>query len=173
MAVSQSTIEVNPSQPPKRLGDDLEDALVATHEPLEGVDDEVCEWHDAYATQLWTPSGRLPFVGICLVETDVPVEIKTAQRSTSNGNRQTHGRWYLKRDAHQQLLEAGGVYLLAVYTATAGGDQCRLLAQLVIPAALLDDHLADRWYDSGRAEGEVAKLAWQHVIAPSHVEVEA
>lgn len=169
MAVTQTTLDVNPQQPPKRLGDDLEAALVAHHDPLRAVPDDVCEWHDAYVDGLWTPSGRLPYIGICVVEDSAPVEVKTAKRTTSNGDRETPGRWYIKQDSHQRLLDADGVYLLAVYTDVDDGDACRLVAQLVIPASLLDPHLEDRWYDSGRREGMVAKLGFPNVIAESHL----
>lgn len=163
-------LAVDPGLPPKLLGDGLEDELIARHDELVDVPDETCEWHDAYVDELWTPTGHLPFGGICLVEIDTPVEIKTAKVATSNGaNPDTDGRWYIKRDAHQRLVETRGVYLLAVYAEDEEDDQCVLLAQIVVPASLLDEHLKDRWYDSGRREGDVAKLAWTHVIPRTHV----
>ena len=171
MAATSQPLAVNPDQPPKRLGDGLEAELINAHDVLQDVDDEVSEWHDAYVDGLWTPSGTLPFGGICLVETQTNVEVKAAQEYTSNGSaRSTPGRWYVKRDAHQRLLETRGVYLLAVYTTDADAGHCRLLAQLVVPASLLDEHLAGRWYDSGRREGMVAKLAWPHVIPTTRVD---
>lgn len=169
MSATQA-LDVTPAQPTKALGDDLESALIQCHDELEGVPDDDCEWHDATTTTLWTPTARLPFGGICLVEVNTPVEVKAAREWTSNGrNAVTRGRWFIKRESHQRRLKTHGVYYLTVYDDDRDNDECHVLGQLVIPASLLDEHLKGRWYDSNRREGDVAKLAWNHLIPTSHL----
>ncbi len=78
----------------------------------------------------------------------------------------------MKRAAHDRLLEAGGMYLLAVYLPRPGLPQ---VARAIVPASLFDELLRGRWYDVGgsRSESGVAKLAWSHVIEPEFVDPEA
>ncbi|RQG94068.1 hypothetical protein [Natrarchaeobius chitinivorans] len=154
---------------PKASGDALEAELIQTIDALEYVGDRTATWHDARTTTLLEPALSLPFYGIVVVEADVPVEIKGCQIETSNGAGSTHGRFYVKREAHQQLLEAAGMYLFVVYVPRPGLPQ---VARAVVPATIVDELLSDRWYDVGgsRSENEVAKLAWSHVIDPGTVD---
>ncbi|MEY7847904.1 hypothetical protein AB7C87_01700 [Natrarchaeobius sp. A-rgal3] len=154
---------------PKASGDALEAHLIQSIEEIEYVGDRTATWHDARTTTLLEPTTSLPFYGIVLVEPDVPIEIKGCQIETSNGSRSTRGRFYVKRDAHDRLLEAGGMYLLVVYLPRPGLPQ---VARAIVPASLVDELLTDRWYEVGgkRSENEVAKLAWSHVINPAGVD---
>ena len=79
------------------------------------------------------------------------------------------GRIRVKRGAHEQLLEASGMYLLVVYLPRPGLPQ---VARAIVPATLVDELLSGRWYGVGgsRSEQEVAKLAWSHVIDPAGVD---
>ncbi|AFO55972.1 MULTISPECIES: hypothetical protein [unclassified Natrinema] len=154
---------------PKASGDALEGEIIQAVDALEYVSDHTATWHDARTTAVLEASHSLPFYGIVLVEPDVPVEIKGCQIETSNGDRSTRGRFYVKRAAHDQLLEAGGMYLFVVYLPRPGLPQ---VARAVVPATLVDELLAGRWYEVGgsRSESEVAKLAWSHVIDPAGVD---
>ena len=154
---------------PKASGDFLEADVVQTVDALEYVGDRTATWHDARTTALLEPSRDLLFFGVCVVEPEVPVEIKGCQIETSNGSRSTHGRYYVKREAHEQLLETAGMYLLVVYLPRPGLPQ---VARAIVPATIVDELLRGRWYDVGgdRSEEEVAKLAWSHVFNPDGVD---
>ncbi|TYL37600.1 hypothetical protein CV102_16720 [Natronococcus pandeyae] len=153
----------------KASGDALEAEIVQTVDALEYVGDRTATWHDARTSAVLDPSESLPFFGIVLVEPGVPVEIKGCQIRTANGSGSTRGRFYVKRAAHEQLLEAGGMYLLTVYLPRPGLPQ---VARAIVPASLFDELLRGRWYDVGgsRSESEVAKLGWSHVIDPEFVD---
>ncbi|ELY99899.1 hypothetical protein C482_09023 [Natrialba chahannaoensis JCM 10990] len=153
----------------KASGDALEAELVQTINALEYVGDRTATWHDARTTALLEPAHSLPFYGVVVVEPETPVEIKGCQIETSNGDSTTRGRFYVKRDAHEQLLEAAGMYLLVVYTPRPGLPQ---VARAIVPATIVDELLTGRWYEVGgsRSESEVAKLAWSHVIDPASVD---
>mgnify|MGYP006288903579 CR=1 FL=1 len=144
----------------KSLGTTLETWLIDWYDSLRSVGDPEATWHDAETTAAWYPSGITPFCGICVIERGTPVEIKACAREGSNGpDRDSPGHWYIKKDAHDRLLEAAGSYLLAVHD---GPDA--VLARRVIPASLLDEFLKDRWYRSGRSEGVVCQLSWPRLI---------
>ncbi|WP_265109603.1 hypothetical protein [Halosolutus halophilus] len=154
---------------PKASGDAIEATVVQDVDEFEHVGDRTATWHDAKTTTLLEPRRSLPFYGIVLVEPAVPVEIKGCQVETGNGDRSTRGRFYVKRSAHEQLLEAAGMYLFVVYLPRPGLPQ---IARAIVPATIVDELLAGRWYDVGgeRSESEVAKLAWSHVIDPAGVD---
>ncbi|WP_408957255.1 hypothetical protein [Natrinema sp. 74] len=154
---------------PKASGDALEGEIVQAVDTLEYVGDRTATWHDARTTAVLEPDQSLPFYGIVLVESGVPVEIKGCQIETSNGDRSTRGRFYVKRAAHEQLLEADGMYLFVVYLPRPGLPQ---VARAIVPATLVDELLSGRWYEVGgsRSEQEVAKLTWSHVIDPAGVD---
>ncbi|AFZ71413.1 hypothetical protein [Natronobacterium gregoryi] len=154
---------------PKASGDFLEGEIVERIDGLEYVGDRTATWHDAKTTAVLEADRSLPFYGVVLLEPETPVEIKGCQIRTSNGSRSTRGRFYVKRDPHEQLLEAAGMYLFVVYLPRPGLPQ---VARAVVPATIVDELLAGRWYDVGgsRSENEVAKLAWPHVIATDSVD---
>ncbi|ELY46169.1 hypothetical protein [Natronorubrum tibetense] len=159
----------SPLESSKASGDFLEAEIVQVIDALEYVGDRTATWHDARTTAVLEASRSLPFYGIVLVEPKTPIEIKGCQIETSNGSRSTRGRFYVKRGAHEQLLEAGGMYLLVVYLPRPGLPQ---VARAIVPATLVDELLSGRWYDvsGSRSEQEVAKLAWSHVIDPAGVD---
>ncbi|APW99953.1 hypothetical protein CHINAEXTREME_20235 [Halobiforma lacisalsi AJ5] len=154
---------------PKASGDFLEGEIVQRIDALEYVDDRTADWHDAKTTAVLEPDRTLPFYGVVLLEPEIPVEIKGCQYQTSNGEYPTHGRYYVKRRAHDRLLEAGGMYLFVVYVPRPELPQ---LARAVVPATIVDELLAGRWYNVGgsRSENEVAKLSWSNVIEPEGVD---
>ncbi|SEQ04354.1 hypothetical protein [Natrinema salaciae] len=153
----------------KASGDALEAEIVQVVDELEYISDHTATWHDARTTAVLEACQSLPFYGIVLVEPDVPVEIKGCQIETSNGNSSTRGRFYVKRAAHERLVETAGMYLFVVYLPRPGLPQ---VARAIVPATLVDELLSGRWYEVGgsRSEQEVAKLAWSHVIDPASVD---
>ncbi|WP_247002301.1 hypothetical protein [Halosolutus gelatinilyticus] len=159
----------SPLESPKASGDAIEAAVVQDVTELEYIGDRTASWHDARTSALLEPRRSLPFYGIVLVETGVPIEIKGCQIETSNGSRSTRGRFYVKRAAHEQLVDAAGMYLFVVYLPRPGLPQ---VARAIVPASIVDELLAGRWYDvdGSRSEQEVAKLAWSHVIDPANVD---
>ncbi|WP_247729480.1 hypothetical protein [Halovivax limisalsi] len=155
---------------PKASGDAIEADVIQSIDALRYVGDGTATWHDAETTGLLEASTSLPFYGIVVVEPETPIEIKACQVRTSNGSRSTRGRFYVKRRAHQQLVDAAGMYLFAIYVPRPGlPNQARAL----VPATLVDELLKERWYDvdGERSEQSVAKLAWSHVIDPATVDL--
>lgn len=161
---------------PKAIGHDVESLVVDALDALEAADD-LDDHHDAVASALLDPAlveTTVPVVwaGVPTVATGTRLEIKAAKRSTSNGTGSVPGRWHFKgRDdgQHAALLEDGALYLLALYDQPGAGDSRRLLALVVVPATLLDEHLSGRWYDVDREEGTVAQLHWNHIIDGTEV----
>lgn len=121
---------------PKASGDAIEADVVQSIEPLRYVGDRTATWHDAETTGLLEPSTTLPFYGIGVVEPETPVEIKACQIETSNGSRSTRGRFYVKRRAHEQLLDAAGMYLFAIYIPRPSLPN---VARAIVPATLVDE----------------------------------
>jgi len=148
----------------KAIGDSVESVIINRESGLEYVGDSVATWYDARTVECLSPSHERPFLGVPLVEKGSWIEIKGACVVRSNGTHQCAGHWYIKRPAHESLLEAGSFYLLAVY---APHDGTPILRSVIIPASLLDEELAGRWYDvnaDDRADREVAQLSWPIVI---------
>ena len=147
----------------KKRGDSVESAVIDADPALEFVGDSVATWHDARTVKCLDPSSERPFLGIPLVESGTAVEIKGACVVRSNGNYDRPSAWYIKRKAHERLLEAAGVCLLTVY---APRPETPILRSVIIPASILDEHLEGRWYDvdADRSESQVAQLTWTVLI---------
>lgn len=147
----------------KDIGDSVESVVINREPGLEPVGDAVATWYDARTVECLDPSSRRPFLGIPLVESGTEVEIKGACVTRSNGTRECPGHWYIKREAHEELLEAGGVYILVVY---APFPDTPVLASAVVPASILDEHLRGSWYEvsADRSESEVVQLSWSRLI---------
>lgn len=152
---------------PKRAGTSVEDRIINREDALAWVSDREQTAWDAKTTGVIDWRDGVPLGGVCVVEAGTPVEIKGCLPERSNGDRSTAGHWYVKRETHETLADAGGVYWLTVY---APQPETPILAELVVPAATVGDVLAGRWYDSGRREGEVAQLTWTTLIGREAVE---
>ena len=156
----------------KAIGTDIEDLVADDLGGLKLAFDEDAH-HDAVVSELLCPSlvdASVPvvFAGIPLVEVGTRVEIKACVRRDGHHRR---GRWVLKgRDdgQHAALLATGAVYALAVYD--DAGAATELLAVVLIPASLLDEHLRGSWYRIDRREATLAKLGWPHVLDAGVVE---
>jgi hypothetical protein len=152
---------------PNASGETIEADAINRLDALESVPDSEATWHDARVDGLLEPSRDLPAIGVVLVEDGTEVESKAAQIRMGKSNRR--GRWFVKREAHDRLLEAGGVYLLVVYEPRSGLPWA---AARIVPASVLDDLLKPRWYDvdQDRSEDEVVQLPWSAVCDPTAVE---
>jgi len=145
------------------IGESVSGALIQ-REPLELVLDSEATWHDARTVACWSPTPERPFLGIPVVEPGTPTELKGTCVVRSNGkSRQRAGQWHIVRRCHEKLVDAAGVYLLAVY---APRDSTPILRSVVIPASLMDEHLRGRWYECGdaRSEDAIAQITWSVLI---------
>lgn len=102
-------------------------------------------------------------------ENPVPVDIKTCQEwlavTGSNGNRR-RGRFFIRRGAHERLVDLGGLYLFGVLD--GDGD---LLRCEVIAAERVDRRFVDDWTNGGR--DDVVQLNWSVVFGPTEGEPDA
>lgn len=148
----------------KRLGSWIEDTVVGSIDALSPADAPNGHF-DATVT---APIGvdELAIRGRIQIPVNTLVEIKGAQYRISNGARETAGRFYLKRQAHDYLLERDGFYLLCVHDPDADG----LLATQALPANAVDE-LVTSWSDvhGTRSENQVAKIAWTKVFDPDEI----
>lgn len=147
----------------RQAGENAESAVLEAVPALEYVPDTEAEYYDARTTTLVTPSETVLFAGICLLEADLPVEIKSVM--VVYGENQTRGRYYLRRGQHEKLLADGGVYLFAVCEPTPDRDVIRLK---VLPASIVDE-LVCSWIDPDD-RAEYAQLTWSNMFDPSEVE---
>jgi len=155
--VSQTTLSS------RAAGENAESAVIETVDALEYVPDTEAEHYDARTTTLVTPGETVLFAGVCLLEAETVVEIKSVM--AVYGESQARGRYYLRRGQHERLLADAGVYLFAVCEPRP--DRA-VLALKVIPATLVDE-LINSWIDpKGRAE--YAQLTWSNIFDPSEVE---
>jgi len=150
----------------KAIGTDIEDLVAGAIDGLDLALDADAHY-DATVSDLLAPSlldASVPviFAAIPLVEVGTRVEIKACVRRDSSDR---SGRWVIKgRDdgQHAALLEAGAMYALAVYDDEGAAKE--LLAVVIIPASLLDEHLRGSWYDIDRHEGTFGKVGWPDVL---------
>ncbi|SFR30369.1 hypothetical protein [Halorubrum sodomense] len=147
----------------KRAGENAEAAVLEAVDGLAYVPDTETEHVDARAETLVVPSRSLPFVGICLLEAGSLVEIKSAIPRLASGRR---GRFYLRREQHELLRDAGGSYLFAVCEPRPGRDP---VAMKVVPATVADDAIT-AWRSGGDDRPECSQVAWSRIFHPSEVE---
>lgn len=165
--MSSSPISNGTWRTSKGSGWAIEHLSIETVDELDPVSDNVAEWHDARVDGLLEPSEDLEFYGLLVLEDGTPVEIKGARVEISNGpGSVVSGRWFIKRAAHDRLLEAGGAYLLVVYDPALDGE---IVSRAIVPATVVDGLLEGRWsdVDADRSEDVVAKLSWRDVLDPS------
>ncbi|WP_049890516.1 hypothetical protein [Halogeometricum borinquense] len=149
--------------PSKRGGNAAESAVHQLVDGLRYVPDSEAEHYDAEVVELLSPSADLPFVGICLLEVGVAVEIKSAM--AVYGQAQRRGRFLIRQSQHEHLLDVGGVYLFAVCEPTPARD---VISMKVVPASLVDE-LEFSWV--GRdTRAPYAQFAWSRIFVPEEVE---
>lgn len=129
------------------------------------VPDAVAMHYDAVATAPVSPSRAVPFVGLCLLERGTRIEVKSVRQRYADGQR---GRFYLRTDQHESLLDHGGVYLFVVTTEDASGR--RPVACKIVPATTVDGLLPDGWLDGGPDRSDYRQVAWSRVFEPAEVD---
>lgn len=127
--------------------------------PLEHVaGDDSPEWFDARTVApIETPLASSP-----IAEEGTPVEVKACRRRY----RGRYGRWWIRRENHERLLEAGGEYVLAVYD-HAEGDVCRM----ALTSATTVDALVTSWWecgDGGRCADQYRQVPWTAAFDDLH-----
>lgn len=147
----------------RRLGRSSQSAAIETVDGIEPVPDEVAIHHDARAIDRITPSPSLPIVGRVEIEPGTPIEIKSAAVVATAD--QKRGRFYLRREQHEKLIEQGAVYLMVVSTSDPSRE---VLAAKIVDAREIDD-LVPSWIDGGD-RADFAQITWSRVIEPSLVE---
>ncbi|QCJ47258.1 hypothetical protein [Haloprofundus sp. MHR1] len=148
----------------KRAGENAEAAVIQTVPELESVPDADDVHVDARVAELLSPSTELPFVGMCVLEVGILVEIKSVM--AVYGEAQTRGRFYLRRGQHEHLLAEGGVYLFAVCKPR---PKRPLIAMKVVPATAVDE-LVCSWIDGGDGRPNYAQIRWSRVFDVATVE---
>ena len=151
---------------PKRLGESVEARVINRDPDIQTVTDREAYEYDAVTVAPITPEATRPLGSICVVPSGSPIEIKGCLPEVSNGSGTTAGRWYVKRETHEQLRQVRGHYYLVVY---APQPDTPILAETIVPAAVVGDLLNGSWSDSGRDEGEVGKLPWTAVVEQERV----
>lgn len=157
----------------KAVGESVQELTIETVDELQPAevpadwgysDDDF--WYDAVTATALFASDAVPMVGICVVERDTPVEIKAALATISDGSHSRRGRFTLRRDQHERLLESNGVYCFVVYEPGDEDDTEELLGLLVVPAFEIED-IRSTWYEpSGRAD------YWQLSLARLPIDVD-
>ncbi len=150
----------------RETGEAVEAIVADAVDPLRRVPDDAAEWHDldACAPLDGSEAEWLRLGGVAVVERHTAVECKAARVSTSNGSRETPGRWYIRAGQHEQLVDADATYILAVYEGVS--DDLSVVSALLVPAVLLDELLLQRsWYEGH--SGEVCKLSWTTLLDPT------
>lgn len=135
----------------KTVGEAIEDVLVDAIdgvEPVEAIVDDVSadddHWYDVVVDAIGT-GGELDvvFCGVDPAGLDGDVgEVKAAKFRLDD----RFGRFNIRRGQHEKLVDAGGIYLLAVYRETDDLDDPDL-AGLVIASADVVDETRNPWYE--------------------------
>lgn len=140
----------------KAIGELVEDVVVDAVDGIDPVDEADDYWHDAVSTGPIGARADLATAGLDLDDVDdgTPIEIKGARYRISEGTGEAIGRFYIRQKQHGKLLDAGGVYLLAVYRPTQGveGDFDLELAGLVVASANVVETTRNSWYELDRRE---------------------
>jgi len=148
----------------RQFGESAESALLQDFPAFRYVDDSEAPHYDAITTEPISASMELPFVGICILEVDQEVEIKSVAVVVTEG--QCRGRFYFRRVQHEHLVEIGGMYLLAVCEPRRARN---VIAAKVVPANIIDDLIGDSWIEcDGRADYK--QIAWSNFFEISEVE---
>lgn len=143
----------------KDVGSYLEHELVETL-PIEPVPDTEADWMDARVSH-HISMGTVDLSDVLCLEQGTPVEIKGACYRYSR----RRGRFYIKQRAHQQLLDAGGVYCFVVYDDAILATAWRRAESI--------DQLISWWTqvrNPDRSERAFTQLDWSHVIPPAVIE---
>ncbi|PCR89428.1 hypothetical protein [Natrinema ejinorense] len=152
----------------RQAGDRSETVVLERVPELRYVPDTESQHYDAIAEALVEPSAELPFVGIVVLESGTPVEIKSV--AVVYGEGQRRGRFQPRREQHEALLEAGGVYLFAV----CAPHNRELIAAKIVPATQIDhliDVVTDGWRSAGEDRSEeYVQFSWARIFEPDEIQ---
>lgn len=149
--------------PSKRVGANAESAVIETVDGLEHVPDTDAEHYDARVCEPISPTPRLPFVAMCVLEVGTAVEIKSA--SVVYGESQANGRFYLREQQHARLVDERGSYLFAVCEPKPARP---LIAMKVVPATIVGD-IVPSWRDAGDGRPACAQISWSKIFEPGEI----
>jgi hypothetical protein len=119
-------------------------------------EDNAPDWHDAVAADPVLVGEPVDDV---LVPAGSPIEIKACQPWITDSNSTRRGRWWIRRGAHDRLLEADGWYVLAVSPADAPS---KVVRSGLTHARTLDE-LIETWLTCGDGR-EAARVRWNRVF---------
>jgi hypothetical protein len=135
-------------------GDRIEDHATILYPQLRLVDDDTVAWFDAVtATSIETPTGDVPPGGV--------VEIKSTVQRHATGDR---GRFYLRQNQHEWLVEADAWYLFVVVDDT----HRHIYADRLVPADVVDGDLGG-WWNGGEGRASYQQRTWTTWIDASSV----
>jgi hypothetical protein len=144
----------------KVAGERAEGAVIQAVDGLEPVSDQEAEHFDAVPSTAIAPCDAVPFAGIAVLERGVPVEIKSCIPRLSSGER---GRFYLREEQHEQLVDDGGVYLFAVVT-----PHDREPIAMKVAAARSVGDVVPSWIEGGDRP-DFGQIALSRVFHPDEV----
>ena len=149
----------------KRAGHNAEHHVLERVDALEPTSGED-HWDAVAETAVW-PTDELPMAGLCVVEAGLPVEIKSTMVVQTADQRR--GRFKLRKQQHETLVEKSGVYLFVVCEPY---PERTPIALTIVPArsagGLVDANAS--WRDELDGRGKKAQLTWSNVFDPAEVE---
>lgn len=126
------------------------------------IPDDVAQHYDAIAVSAFFPGDLVSMLECISVQSGTVIEIKSAVKYLTNGR---SGRFYLRPDQHEQLVEEGGVYAFAVCT----DDERDLLGLKIVPAAVVEEFVSS-WIDPGPTRSNYAQVAWTTIFDTREVD---
>ncbi|MFC7047319.1 hypothetical protein ACFQH6_19590 [Halobacteriaceae archaeon GCM10025711] len=132
-------------------------------------DRDVPDWYDATAST----DHHLTVNGVTLDEpwlaAGTPVEVKSCQARVEDGSSTRRGRWWIRKGAHDQLVEVGGEYALAV-----GGPDTGIHRTVLVSARTVDRLIEQHatWSPTGSSHSAeaAARLPWTAVFAEADLQ---
>jgi len=141
----------------KRAGNRAESNVIEEVPELTYLPDTEVEHADAEAETAISPRPQLPTVALPVVEQGTLVEIKSAIVRLESGGK---GRFYLRREQHEAIVDEAGVYLFAVCEPTPDRS---VLALKFVAATSLDDAVSS-WRRAGPNRPEYTQLRWGRIF---------
>jgi hypothetical protein len=146
----------------KRAGERAESNVIDAVPELDYLPDAEVEHADAEVETTISPRPSLPTVALPVVEQGTLVEIKSAMVRLESGG---HGRFYLRREQHEAIVDEAGVYLFVVCEPTPDRS---LLALKIVPATSLGE-IVSSWRRAGPDRTEYTQLRWGRVFDADEV----
>jgi hypothetical protein len=141
----------------KRAGERAEGNVIEAVPELTYLPDTEVEHADAEVETTISPRKGLWSVALPVVEQGTLVEIKSAMVRLESGGK---GRFYLRREQHQAIVDEAGIYLFAVCEPTPDRS---VLALKFVAATSLDD-VVSSWRRAGPDRPEYTQLRWGRIF---------